>query len=76
MMEDLGYYTAIAQYELMEAMQAAVKRGWVFTFDCGERKFHSNIAIAEKGVSKVKDYNGLDDMFRKIQEIDFPEVKY
>ncbi len=75
-MADLNYYTAIAQYELLESMQAAVKRGWTFTFDTGERKFGSNKAIATKDNYTVYDYNGIEDMFSKINEIDFPEPKY
>ena len=76
MTDDMTYYMTIAQYELMESLQAAVKRGWTFTFDCGERKFQSNTAKATKGDHVIDDYGGFDEMFRKIGEIDFPEPKY
>lgn len=75
-MEDLHYYTTISQYDLAESIQAAVQRGWVFTFEAGERKFHSNIAKAMKGDHVFYDCNGWDDMFRKIMEVDFPQPSY
>lgn len=71
--DDIHYYTTIAQYELMECLQNAVKRGWTFTFDHGERKFQSNHAVATKGEHVVNDYGGLNEMFNKITQIDFPE---
>lgn len=76
MTEDIHYYMTVAQYELMESLQAAVQRGWTFTFDHGERKFQSNRATATKGDHVVCDYGGWDEMFRKIAAIDFPEPEY
>jgi len=84
MTNDIQYYMTVAQYELMELLQAAVQRNWVFTFDHGERKFQSNRASAKKDPicdsrgkiaawgHEVDDCDGWDEMFRKIGEIDAP----
>jgi hypothetical protein len=64
---------AVAQGELMMEVQAAIKRGWEFSFEAGERKFGWVQFTAKKGEMEIEDFRGLDALLGEIHRKDFPD---